>query len=120
MTIDPALLAARARSEALAQIRAELRAELRGAPHNAPTRTQFTHVGGLTQARRLVEARYRAALNAEEQIVMAGINPDLILAAIKAGWDAIPDANMDDMTPDALAAALVAALTVLVGEAGAE
>jgi len=101
--IDPALVAARARREALEQVRAELAAELRGAPHNAPAR-----------ARRLVEARYQAALAGEEQIVMDGIATDLFVAAVKAGWDAIPTGNMDDMTPDALsAAALTAAVDVL-------
>ena len=115
--IDPALLAARARRETFAALRAELVAELRGAPHNAPARSQLTYVGGLARARRLVEARYRSALAAEEQIVMDGIDPDLVVAAVKAGWDAIPDGNMDDMTPDALAVALLAALKVLWGAA---
>jgi hypothetical protein len=115
--IDPAVVAARARREALAQVRAELAAELRGAPYNAPARAQITYVGGLARARRLVEDRYQAALSAEEQIVMDGISTDLFVAAVKAGWEAIPDGNMDDMTPDVLAAALMAAVDVLFTEA---
>ena len=111
--IDPALVAARARREALAQVRAELAAELRGAPHNAPAQAQLTYVGGLARARRLVEVSYQAALADEEQIVMDGIATDLFVAAVKAGWDAIPTGNMDDMTPDALSAALMAAVEVL-------
>ena len=87
MTINPALIAARARRETLARVRAELARELRGAPHNAPAQSQLTYVGGLARARRLVETRYRSALTAEEQIVMAGVDPDLMLAAVKAAWD---------------------------------
>lgn len=115
--LDPALIAARARRETLGQLRAELARELRGAPHNAPAQAQLTYAGGLARARRLLEVRYRSALADEEQIVMDGIAPDLVIAAVKAGWEAIPDGNMDDMTPDALAAALLAAFDVLFAEA---
>jgi hypothetical protein len=109
---DAALIAARARRETLDDVRAELSRELRGAPNNAPPQTQFTYVGGLARARRMIERRYRQALDAEETIVMAEPDVALFTAAIKAGWEAIPDGNMDDMTPEALAAALTAAARV--------
>jgi len=115
--LDAVLVAARARREALAGLRAELAKELRGAPYNAPGKTQITYTGGLARARRIVERRYQAALTAEEDLVLAGPDLKLLTAAIKAAWDAIPDGNMDDRTPEALETALLAAARVYMDAA---